>query len=152
MVLSNPWVAVVVERLPQLGLPDCWLTAGALFQTVWNCLSAREPWAGIRDYDVNYFRPDRSVLGRRGPGDPRGVPCPPYTSTASAGASFPNASSCFAVRLAGAGLEVFAPKGFSDLFAMRAVPNPVLAPRAVYEAKTARWQREWPQLTVQPWP
>ncbi|WP_242692489.1 hypothetical protein [Rhodococcus sp. D-46] len=31
-------------------------------------------------------------------------------------------------------------------------PNPVLAPREVYEAKAARWRREWPALTVEPWP
>ncbi|MET7436761.1 hypothetical protein ABZS63_03110, partial [Streptomyces sp. NPDC005568] len=31
-------------------------------------------------------------------------------------------------------------------------PNPVLAPREVYETKTARWRREWPELTVLDWP
>ena len=31
-------------------------------------------------------------------------------------------------------------------------PNPLLATREVYEAKTARWQRLWPELTVLPWP
>jgi len=55
MVLSNPAVATVVERLPHLGVPDCYLAAGALFQTVWNCLSGRDPAAGIKDYDVTYF-------------------------------------------------------------------------------------------------
>ncbi|MDQ1047340.1 hypothetical protein QFZ76_005576 [Streptomyces sp. V4I2] len=31
-------------------------------------------------------------------------------------------------------------------------PNPVLAPREVYKAKTRRWQEQWPELTVLPWP
>ncbi|WP_254704774.1 nucleotidyltransferase family protein [Rhodococcus pyridinivorans] len=31
-------------------------------------------------------------------------------------------------------------------------PNPVLAPRNVYEAKARRWQVEWPRLVVEPWP
>ena len=31
-------------------------------------------------------------------------------------------------------------------------PNPVLAPRHVYEAKVARWTRQWPALTALPWP
>ncbi|MFD7005021.1 MULTISPECIES: nucleotidyltransferase family protein [Rhodococcus] len=31
-------------------------------------------------------------------------------------------------------------------------PNPVLAAREVYESKAARWQKEWPRLTVVPWP
>jgi hypothetical protein len=31
-------------------------------------------------------------------------------------------------------------------------PNPVLAPPEVYRAKTDRWRRQWPALTVPPWP
>jgi len=31
-------------------------------------------------------------------------------------------------------------------------PNPALAPRSVYHAKTERWRRQWPTLTVLPWP
>jgi hypothetical protein len=30
--------------------------------------------------------------------------------------------------------------------------HPVLAPRHVYQAKTARWRRQWPGLTILPWP
>jgi uncharacterized protein len=180
MVLRNPIVAAILDRMPRLGLPGCYLAAGALFQTVWNCLSERDPGAGIRDYDVNYF--DAADLGweaedaviRRAQAlfadlpatvevrnEARvhlwyegrfGVPCPPYPSTEAAIASFPNASSCFGVRPAGRGLDVYAPFGFTDLFALRTRPNPVLAPRAVYEGKTARWQQEWPRLEVLPWP
>ena len=47
---------------------------------------------------------------------------------------------------------MFAPFGLADLFAMHVRPNPILAPAAVYEAKTKRWVQEWPQLTVLPWP
>jgi hypothetical protein len=179
MVLRNPVVATVVERMPRLGLPGCYLAAGALFQTVWNCLSGRDPQAGIRDYDLDYF--DDTDLGweaedaaiRRAAGlfadvpaeievrnEARvhlwyegrfGVPIEPYASTEAAIASFPSTSSCFGVRPAGRGLDVYAPFGFTDLFAFRTRPNPVLAPRAVYEAKTARWKEEWPRLTVLPW-
>jgi uncharacterized protein len=31
-------------------------------------------------------------------------------------------------------------------------PNPVLAPRHVYQTKTTRWCQQWPSLTVLPWP
>jgi hypothetical protein len=30
-------------------------------------------------------------------------------------------------------------------------PNPVLAPREVYERKAARWSGLWPELTVLAW-
>jgi hypothetical protein len=39
---------------------------------------------------------------------------------------------------------------FGDLFAMVVRPNPVLAPREVYERKAARWSAGWPELTVLP--
>ena len=43
------------ELLARLGLGECHLTAGCLFQTVWNELSGRAPDWGIKDYDVFYF-------------------------------------------------------------------------------------------------
>lgn len=180
MVLSNPVVAAVLHRLPALQVPGCYLAAGALFQTVWNCLTGRDPQAGIKDYDVNYhddsdlsWDAEDQVITRAAAlftdlpatvevrnearvhlwyEETFGVPCPPYPSTEAAIASFPNTSSCFGVRTNAADLEVYAPYGFTDVFALRARPNPVLAPRAVYEAKTARWRRQWPELTVLPWP
>ena len=48
-------------------------------------------------------------------------------------------------------VRVYAPHGYDDLFAMVVRPNRRLAPRSVYEAKAARWARQWPELTVLPW-
>jgi hypothetical protein len=76
----------------------------------------------------------------------------PYESAEAAIRTFPSTSSCFGIRSAGRGIETYAPYGFTDLFSFQARPNPVLAPRWVYETKTARWRREWPRLTVLPWP
>lgn len=45
----------ILERLPHLGLPDAWLVAGSLFQTVWNCLTGEPTAFGIKDYDIFYF-------------------------------------------------------------------------------------------------
>ena len=53
--LQNPHNAAILERLPLLGLPDAWLVAGCLFQTVWNLHSGMEPTAHIKDYDLFYF-------------------------------------------------------------------------------------------------
>lgn len=186
MVLSNPVIETIVERMPRLDVAGCYLAAGALFQTVWNCLDGRDPRTGIADYDLNYFEggdlswaaEDRVIRRARDlfadldvevdvdvdvevRNEARvhlwyearpGVACPPYQSTEAAISTFPNTSSCFGIRPGPDGLVVFAPFGFGDLFAMRTRPNPVLAPRAVYEAKTARWRTEWPRLTVLPWP
>jgi uncharacterized protein len=54
-VRMNPVNAALLDRLPGLDLPDCWLVAGCLFQTIWNVRSGRSPTENIRDYDVFYF-------------------------------------------------------------------------------------------------
>src|SRR5947209_436649 len=58
--LANPINRIILDRLQGLGLPDCWLVSGALFQTVWNVKTGRDPQYGIKDYDIFYFDPDTS--------------------------------------------------------------------------------------------
>ena len=55
LVMLNPSNAEILRRAADLDLPGWYLTAGCLFQTVWNVLSGREPATGIRDYDLFYF-------------------------------------------------------------------------------------------------
>ena len=59
-VTADPTVRAVLERAPSLGLTDWWLTAGILFQAVWNDLTGRPPGTGIRDADFFYFDADTS--------------------------------------------------------------------------------------------
>jgi uncharacterized protein len=54
-VRANKINEELLERLPRLGLPDCWLVAGCLFQTIWNLQAHRAPHEHIRDYDVFYY-------------------------------------------------------------------------------------------------
>ncbi|MEY4884513.1 MAG: hypothetical protein RIS34_2367 [Pseudomonadota bacterium] len=54
-VLQNRVNRAILERLDDLNLPDAWLVAGCLFQTVWNLQAGRPAEAGIRDYDIFYF-------------------------------------------------------------------------------------------------
>src|SRR5690606_37648778 len=53
-VLQNPRVRDVLTRADALDLPDWYLAAGCLFQTVWNVLDGRDPEHGINDYDLIY--------------------------------------------------------------------------------------------------
>ncbi|WP_327749779.1 nucleotidyltransferase family protein [Streptomyces europaeiscabiei] len=56
LVLRNPDVRAVLERLASLGLPPWYLTAGALFQTVWNVAAGHADLShGIRDFDLFYY-------------------------------------------------------------------------------------------------
>jgi hypothetical protein len=53
--LANPANAELLARLPALQLKECYLTAGCLFQAVWNRTSGNLPDWGVNDYDVFYF-------------------------------------------------------------------------------------------------
>jgi hypothetical protein len=53
--MRNTFNRELIRRLPSLGLNECYLTAGCLFQTVWNQKSGRAPEWGIKDYDIFYF-------------------------------------------------------------------------------------------------
>ncbi|MFK4299221.1 hypothetical protein ABH924_004402 [Arthrobacter sp. GAS37] len=179
-ILKNPINGQILSLGPLLGVSDWWLTAGALFQTVWNVLEGRDPRAGIRDYDLFYFDEETSYEAENAVilrarelfkdlgvdvevrNEARvhvwyeehfGVPAIPFTSTTDAVDQFAAKSCCFAVTSDDAGsLTTHAPHGYDDLFARKIVPNPVLAPREVYETKTRRWRTEWSTLTVLPWP
>jgi len=181
-VLSrNAVLTEVLERTAAMGLPGWYLTAGCLFQTVWNVVTDRPPAAGIKDYDVFYFdagdlsweaedaviRAGREVFADlpaeveiRNEArvhlwyeDKFGAPCPPYDSTEAAIDSFAATTCCLGVRLEDGGhWRVYAPHGLSDVFGLVVRPNPVLAPRFVYESKVARWRERWPELTVLEWP
>ncbi|GAB3469764.1 nucleotidyltransferase family protein [Kineococcus endophyticus] len=180
LVLTNPVNRILLQRAPQLGLDEWWLTAGAVFQTVWNALEERDPGAGINDYDLFYFDPadlsyeaEDAVIQRASHlfadldvtvevrNEARvhlwyeehfGVPAAPFTSATDAIDHFASTTCCFGVTTAEDQLLVYAPHGYSDLFSMRLRPNPVLAPREVYETKAQRWAQQWPHLVVEPWP
>ncbi|HET7244267.1 MAG TPA: nucleotidyltransferase family protein [Streptosporangiaceae bacterium] len=47
----NQVLAVVLSRAAVLDLPDWYLVAGCLYQTVWNVVTGQPPEAGILDYD-----------------------------------------------------------------------------------------------------
>ncbi|WP_232838974.1 nucleotidyltransferase family protein [Streptomyces triticisoli] len=181
-VLSrNEVLTDVLARTAALRLPGWYVTAGCLFQTVWNVVTGRPPTNGIKDYDVFYFddtdlswEAEDAVIraGRKAfaglPADVEirnearvhlwyerkfGVPCPPHESTEAAIDCFAATTCCLGVRLEpGGGWRVYAPHGLSDVFDLVVRPNPRLAPREVYETKATRWKEEWPELTVLPWP
>ncbi|MFW3461134.1 nucleotidyltransferase family protein [Streptomyces sp. 058-1L] len=181
-VLSwNEVLTDVMTRAATLELPGWYVTAGCLFQTVWNVVTGRPPTSGIKDYDLFHFdgtdlsweaedaviRAGQKVFaGLPAEVEIRnearvhlwyeqkfGVPCPPHESTEAAIDSFAATTCCLGVRLEPDGeWRVYAPHGLADVFNLVVRPNPVLAPREVYEAKAARWKNEWPELTVMAWP
>ncbi|MGW6696233.1 nucleotidyltransferase family protein [Nocardia sp. NPDC055049] len=178
----NEVLTEVLTLSASLELPGWYLTAGCLFQTVWNTVTGRGPGEGIKDYDLFYFdsadlsweAEDAVIQSAKQvfadiPAEVEirnearvhlwyeqkfGTPCPAHRSTEDAIDSFAATTCCLGVRLEqpGGRWRVYAPHGLSDVFNLIVRPNPVLAPRTVYEAKAGRWLQQWPELTVMPWP
>ena len=177
LLRRNETLVGVLERARELDLPGWYVTAGAVYQTVWNGLTGRPPDAGIRDYDLSYHDPsdlsweaEDAVIRHAAEvfeadvevrnqarvhlwyEEKWGVPCPPHPSTEAAIATFPATAACIGARLEADGtLRLHTAYGTDDLLALVVRPNRVLAPREVYEAKAARWSQEWPELVVLPW-
>ena len=176
VVLRNPVNRIILERLPMLGLDDAWLVSGALFQTVWNCLTGRSPEYGIKDYDIFYFDPDTSwaaedaVIRRaaaclsdvdarielRNQGrvhlwypEKFGTPYPPLRRATDGIDRFLAASAQIGIRPAGEGFQLYAPHGFDDVTTLTVRPHDCPNFRAdLYNAKAASWKSRWPELTV----
>lgn len=162
-----------------LALPNWYLAAGGVAQTVWNLQHGFEPASRIKDYDLVYFDPGElsseaesqieEELRRRLPGSATtidvknearvhlwyrecfGRPVEPYRSSEDAIATWPTTASAVGVRYEGNQLVVCAPFGLSDLLGMIVRPNKVIVTRDIYEEKALRWASQWPDLRVIPW-
>jgi uncharacterized protein len=171
-IQQNPFNAALLARLPVLGLPDCWLVSGSLFQTVWNLQCDLAPTHGIKDYDIFYFDPDTSwdaedaviARGRDVFADldveveirnqarvhlwyekKFGAPYPLLLRATDGIDRF--LSPCSQVGVRANDLALYAPKGLDDVAAMVARPNPVPNyDRGRFLEKAQRWQARWPRL------
>ncbi|TWB94674.1 hypothetical protein FBZ93_109114 [Bradyrhizobium macuxiense] len=176
--LRNPVNPAITDELDRLGLPDAWLVAGCLVQSVWNVLTNRALDHGINDYDVFYFDPDTSWeaedavireltarLGHLGvaievrnqarvhlwyPGK-HGVPYRALSCSTDGIDRFLSANVQVGIRRSAGGYDVYAPSGFDDVAGMIVRPNRTANFSAAnYTKKAARWQALWPEITVLP--
>jgi hypothetical protein len=175
----HPFLGIVMDRFDALGLPDAWLVAGAVAQSVWNDTTGRPPAYGLKDLDIVYFDdadlsqqaeaahearlrslfPDLAVaLDVKNEarvhlwyGGVFGRDIDPYRSVADAIATFPATATCVGIRPGKGTLDVCAPHGLDDLLGGIVRPNKRLVTPAVYAAKAARWRALWPELTYIGW-
>ena len=180
IVRADPDLMRLLERLRSLALPQWRLVAGCLYQTVWNVLTDRPRGTGIKDYDVIYYDASdtsweaedaviRRVAGATrdcvGPVEVRnqarvhlwfadrfGCAYPPLHSADEALSYYASLVHAVGVRLNDDGmLDITAPFGLDDMFAMRIRPNHALDNRASFERKAVRAKAIWPQVTIEPW-
>lgn len=171
-VLRNTHNRAILERWDELALPDGWLVAGCLFQTVWNVQSGCAPEAAIKDYDLFYFDPlDKTEAGERcvqertekvlndlgirveATNQARvhlwyesyfGRPYEQLRSAKDGIDRFLIPATCVGVRPG----EIYAPNGLELIYDGLLTSNPKTPYRDLFERKAASYQARWPWLVI----
>lgn len=178
VLVQSRTVTEVLRKAPTLDLPDWYVGAGAIAQTVWNELHGYSSGHGLKDCDLVYFdrdlstetqgvyRQSASKLFASLPVEVEltnearvhlwyqkkfGRDIPPYRSTEEAINTWPTTATSVGVRYRSGLFEVYAPYGLGDLLGMVVRPNKVLVSRQVYEQKVGRWKHVWPKLEIVAW-
>jgi uncharacterized protein len=176
---QNKWLGDILERFEEVALPDSWLVAGCIAQTIWNLGCGRPAEFGVKDVDLIYF--DEKDLSFEAEAsherrlrdifqhlpikldvknearvhlwyeDRFGYAINPYSSCVDAIATFPTTATAVGVRQMSSKLECCAPFGLADLCSLVVRPNKRQITRAIYQAKVDRWRSLWPRLTFLPW-
>jgi uncharacterized protein len=179
LLRGGPRLMQVLTIARELALPDWRVVSGAVYQTVWNSLTGRDPDFGIKDYDLFYF--DGSDLSyeaedveikRAAAAYPAelsskvevrnqarvhlwfeahfGEAYAPLSCADEALSRFVAPAFAVGVRLEADGrLDVAAPFGLEDLFAMRLAPNPRRGLAKGWSKVTAGVKARWPEIVVE---
>ncbi len=174
--LQNRHNRAILESLPALGLPDAWLVAGCLFQTVWNVQSGQPPEAHIKDYDLFYFDPSDlsetaevrineqvsdcfSALGIMVEAKNQarvhtwyeeyfGFPYPALGSSMDGIDRFLVRCTCVGLKAGSSGPELYAPNGLQALYQGQLSPNPLCHHLPLFEKKARDYQERWDWLQI----
>ena len=172
IIRSDPDLMRLLECFRDTALPQWRIVSGCLYQTVWNVLTNRPRGTGILDYDVIYFdagdlswEAEDAVIRRVTTAYPLqirnqarvhlwyeqrfGVPYAPLLTADESLTRYPAIATAVGARLESDGrLDIVAPFGLDDLFAMRMRHNPACPHHPTFDAKVARARAVWPEITV----
>ncbi len=166
----------ILERWDDLALPDGWIVAGCLFQTVWNVQAGHAPDAAIKDYDLFYFdssdtteagerkvqaRVDRALCDLGVPIEASnqarvhlwyeryfGQPYEALHSSREGIERFLVPATCVGVRPG----ELCAPNGLDLLYEGVLTMNPLTPHHDLFKQKAESYRKRWPWLRIQPSP
>jgi len=180
IMTSDKNVMAILRAIAPLNMPNWYVGASFVPQTVWNYLGGHPPFSRIKDLDIVYY--DKSDLTSKTEREfankskkalkefpievdvvnearvhiwyerEFGKKIPAYTSCENAIDNWPTTASAIGINLLENGdLNVYAPFGLKDLMNRIVRPNKRQVSREVYEEKSSRWKRNLPELTVIKW-
>ncbi len=175
----NPCTKRILENADKLALPNWYLGAGCIAQTVWNYLIKKPLTSHINDYDLVYFNAEDldeesenriaenvKDLFRDLPvkidvkNEARvhlwykehfGYQIKPYQTIEDAIDTWPTTATCTGVKYSEGLFRVYAPYGLDDMFQMIVRANKRQITEEIYNNKIRRWKECWPELKVIPW-
>ncbi len=178
ILVQNKIIENILRLAPKLQMPNWYLGAGCIAQTIWNKLHEFDFNCGIKDYDLVYY--DHSNLsgekeelyiqkGRELFKDVpveiknearvhlwyekhSGYPIEPYQSVEDAINAWPTTATCVAVKYSDKNqFAVYAPYGLNDLLGMIVRPNKTQITKEIYLKKVERWKKIWHKLKIIAW-
>jgi len=162
----------LLAHVEALGLPDCWIAAGFVRAAVWDALHDRPAAAPAGDIDVIWFDATRATVDEDRAIEQRLRAAVPghawsvknqarmhlrnddaaYASCRDAMRFWPETATSVAVRRSVGEIEITAPFGLGDLFALVVRPTPTFAgaKHNVFRQRLAqkKWLEIWPQLRM----
>jgi hypothetical protein len=176
---ESPWFMGALVAVRQLALPDWCIGAGAIRNLVWDSLHGKSSPSKLSDVDVAYFdatdtspQRDKELQGKLQALDPSvpwevtnqagvhqwfeehfGHAVEPLCSLEEAVASWPEFATAVGISLGQDNtLQVIAPHGLDDLFAIVVRRNPARVSIETYRHRVAqkRYRERWPKVRVVP--
>jgi uncharacterized protein len=171
-------IKTVLDGAASLKMPNWYLAAGCVAQTVWNSICGFDADYGIGDYDLIYYDGDdvsEESQERHDQGAKalfKNLPHPieavnearvhlwlpehighftkPYESSEDAIGSWAFPSSCVGVRYENGTFSVYAPYGLEAMFDMTLQrTGKSIFTKEMDEKKIAKWTKLWPRLKVE---
>lgn len=179
MLKQNKTLQIILDRAGSLGIPNWYVGAGCISQTVWNILHGFDPEQHIKDYDLVYY--DAADISKESElafmqkaadlfGDIAveldivnearvhlwveeefGYAIDQYQSVEEAISTWPTTITCVGVTQRNGKMRVYATFGLDDVFNMVLRPNKKVITEAVYMNKVHKWTALWPKLSVVGW-
>ena len=176
IIEQQDWLMDALKDVRDLKLPDWYIAAGAVRNTVWNYLHAYPTTSHQKDIDVVYFdssdmdgereKSSEEFLRKKSPNlkwevvnqarahlfEHGQATCPPVKSSCESIAYWSEIPTCVGIRLKdGDSFTICAPHGLDDL--MNLVVRPIPIPYqnlSLYQERITekKWDRFWPKLRI----
>lgn len=177
---KNKSVQVILERAQKMDMPNWYLGAGGIAQTVWNLRHGFNLENGIKDYDLVYYDANdisyeaEDIFIQKGKeifGDIPvlveirnqarvhlwykkhfGKAIGQYKTVEEAINTWPTTATSIGIRKSADGkFQIHAPLGLNDVLGMIVRANKVQITENIYQDKVNRWIKIWPKLRIIPW-